>query len=223
MFFDIENAYDMMWKEGLLIKLTKIGVGGRAFNWVKDFLFGRKIQVRIGTVMSTQYVVGNGTPQGSVISPLLFSLSINEVFSKLPVDIGRSLFADDGALWKRGRNIEHVIGKLQGAINQVTEWGYDWGCKFSTEKTQTVFFTRKRTREDVRLKMYGEELERVPQFKFLGVVFDERLTWSGYVTRMEEKCKKVINVMRCVAGREWGASCSALHRLYVALIRSVLD
>lgn len=36
-FFDVEKAYDMVWKEGLLIKLNKIGISGRVFNWVKDF------------------------------------------------------------------------------------------------------------------------------------------------------------------------------------------
>lgn len=90
-FFDIEKAYDMMWKEGVLIKLHRMRVGGRAFNWVKDFLFGRKIQVRIGSEVSNQYTVVNGTPQGSVISPLLFIIMINDIFFKLPADIGRSL------------------------------------------------------------------------------------------------------------------------------------
>merc|ERR1712035_111460 len=158
--------------------------------------------------MSNQYTVGNGTPQGSVISPLLFIIMINDVFSKVPADIGRSLFADDGALWKRGRNMEHAIRKVQGAIDEVVEWGYDWGCRFSVEKTQTVFFTRKRIEEGMKLKMYGETLERVGTFKFLGVLFDSRLTWGDHMRRIEEKCKKVINVMRCLTGREWGASCS---------------
>lgn len=90
-FLDIEKAYDMMWKEGVLIKLHRMRVGGRAFNWVKDFLFGRKIQVRIGSEVSNQYTVVNGTPQGSVISPLLFIIMINDIFFKLPADIGRSL------------------------------------------------------------------------------------------------------------------------------------
>ncbi len=34
-FFDIEKAYDMLWKEGLLIKLDQIGIGGRLYNWIK--------------------------------------------------------------------------------------------------------------------------------------------------------------------------------------------
>lgn len=52
------------------------------------------IQVKIGTTLSSRYRVENGTPQGSVISPLLFSVMINDVFYELKYDIGRSLFAE---------------------------------------------------------------------------------------------------------------------------------
>lgn len=31
-FLDVDKAYDMVWKEGLLIKLYKIGIKGRTFN-----------------------------------------------------------------------------------------------------------------------------------------------------------------------------------------------
>ncbi|CAJ1057143.1 RNA-directed DNA polymerase from mobile element jockey [Xyrichtys novacula] len=222
-FFDIEKAYDMMWKEGLLIKLQGMGIGGRVFNWVKDFLNDRKIQVRIGTEISSKYEVRNGTPQGSVVSPLLFLIMINDVFSEVPADIGSSLFADDGALWKRGRNTKHLVTKVQTAIDGVTEWGLDWGCRFSVEKTQTIIFTGKRVGVDVSLSMYGRQLERVEAFKYLGVVFDKRLTWADHIKRVEGKCRKVLNVMRCLAGREWGASCDALKTVYVAMIRSVID
>uniref|UniRef100_A0A3B3BBF5 Reverse transcriptase domain-containing protein n=1 Tax=Oryzias melastigma TaxID=30732 RepID=A0A3B3BBF5_ORYME len=222
-FFDIEKAYDMLWREGLLIKLNRLGIGGRTFNWIKDFLFGRRIQVRIGSALSTQFDVENGTPQGSVISPLLFLVMINDVFTSVSGGIGRSLFADDGALWKRGRNLDHIVGKVQDAVNQVEEWGYDWGFRFSVEKTKVVFFTRRKVNTNLKLRLYGEEIERVNSFKFLGVIFDARLTWKKHVDNIESKCKKVINVMRCVAGRDWGASCSALKRIYQALIKSVLD
>lgn len=98
MIFDIEKAYDMMWKEGLLVKLHKMGIGGRVFNWIRDFLFGRRIQIQIWSDLLNQYTVENGTPQGSVKSPLISIIRINDIFSKIPADIGRSLFADDGAL-----------------------------------------------------------------------------------------------------------------------------
>ncbi|XP_044220816.1 uncharacterized protein LOC122991683 isoform X2 [Thunnus albacares] len=51
-FFDLEKAYDMVWKEGLMNKLNMMGIVGRAYNWIKDFLFDRFIQVRIGTALT---------------------------------------------------------------------------------------------------------------------------------------------------------------------------
>lgn len=67
----------------------------------------------------------------------------------------------------------------------------------------------KRTREGLSLK-------------FQGINLDSRLTFADHIRKMEEKCKKVINVLRCLRGREWGASRLSLKRIYVALIRSVL-
>lgn len=98
-----------------LSQLNKIGE--KMFNWVKDFLFGRRIQVRIGMDMSNQYIAENGTPQGRVISPLLFIIMIIDAFGEVPEDIGKSLFADDGSLWKRGRDMEFVSRKIQEATD----------------------------------------------------------------------------------------------------------
>lgn len=141
-FFDIEKAYDTMWKEGLLIQLHMVGVEGRVFNWIKDFLFGRAIQVRIGSEMSNKYIVDNGTPQGSVIKPVAVYYYVNDVFSQIGPDMGKSLYADDGALWERGGDMQHIVRKVQEGINEVQQWGYKWGFKFSVEKTNTVFFAR---------------------------------------------------------------------------------
>lgn len=222
-FFDIEKAYDTMWREGLLIKLRKIEINGRMFNWVKDFLMGRQIQVRIGKIFSEKFPVEYGTPQGSIVSPLLFSLMINDVFNGIKDGMGFSLFADDGAIWKRGKNIEFIVKKLQKAIGKVEEWSYKWGFKFSVEKTKTMFFTRKRVREELKLKLYGQELERVNKFKFLGLWFDERITWGVHIQSIIDKSKKVLNIMRCLVGREWGADRKSLKAIYNGLIRSVLD
>ena len=95
--------------------------------------------------------------------------------------MGRSLFADDGALWKRGRNVRRVVNKIQDGIRRVEEWGMKWGFKFSVEKNKFMLFTKKRLREDSEVKLYGSNLERVESFPFLGVYFDARLTWKEHV------------------------------------------
>ncbi len=40
---------------------------------------------------------------------------------------------------------------------------------------------------------------------------------------MIDKCKKALNVMRCLVGSECGASCSSLRNIYLAVIKSAID
>ena len=81
-FLDIEKAYDTMWRKGLLIKLRKIGIKGRMYNYILDFLSQRALRVRVGEAISEEFIVENGIPQGS-ISPILFNIMINDIFENL--------------------------------------------------------------------------------------------------------------------------------------------
>ncbi len=64
---------------------------------------------------------------------------INDKYVNLPAGMGRSLFADVGAIWIRGRNVEHTVKKVQDCIQQVEKWGIKWGFQFSVEKTKVMF------------------------------------------------------------------------------------
>ncbi len=46
----------MLWKEGLLIKLEKLSIKGRMYNWIKEFLIGRSIRVKVGDDISSSLV-----------------------------------------------------------------------------------------------------------------------------------------------------------------------
>uniref|UniRef100_A0A3Q3BE46 Reverse transcriptase domain-containing protein n=1 Tax=Kryptolebias marmoratus TaxID=37003 RepID=A0A3Q3BE46_KRYMA len=222
-FFDIEKAYDMMWIDGLLIKLNKMGIKGRMINWIKDFLTNRKIQVRIGEGISGKYIVENGTPQGSIISPLLFSIMINDVFRDIGKDMGCSLFADDGAVWKRGKNVDFIVRKIQEVIIEIENWALQWGFRFSVDKTKVMIFTQKKINKEIKLKLYKQELEQVKCVKFLGLWFDEKLKWHIHIKKIVDKCKKILNIMRCLVGSDWGADRKSLKQIYAGMIRSNID
>lgn len=111
---------------------------------------------------------------------------------------------------------------MQETVRVIEEWSYSWGFKFSVEKTKMMVFTRKRVK-DARILMYGRQIEQVNSFRFLGIIFDSKLNWTDHVRKVEEKCKKILNIMRCLTGSEWGASQRALRDLYVALMRPVIE
>lgn len=60
-------------------------------------------------------------------------------------------------------------------------------------------------------------------FKYLGIWFDTKLKWKIHIENVVKKCKRILNVVRCLRGREWGASRTSLKAVYIGLIRSVID
>ena len=109
-FFYIEKAHDTMWREGLLIKMETLGIGGRLYKWVLTFLFNNHFWVQIWSILSDSYRVDNGIPQGSSISPILFNIMINDVFLNVGRDIGAFLYAEDGQpMWRVSKYTYLVI------------------------------------------------------------------------------------------------------------------
>lgn len=78
------------------------------FNWVMEFLCGRSIQVRIGSEISRKCLVENGTPQGSVISPVLFNVMINDIFSEVRPGIGKS-YLQMMVVYGKGEKMFHLL------------------------------------------------------------------------------------------------------------------
>lgn len=222
-FFDIEKAYDSMWREGLLIKMNKMGIRGKLYNWVLEFLSERRFRVKVGADVSEEFEIVNGIPQGSVISPVLFNVMINDIFMNLDRRIGSALYADDGAIWVRGRDAIRVRSKIKEAIGEVEQWSYNWGFKLSTSKSCHMIFTRKKGIDKQKLQLYGHNMETVDHFKYLGIWLDQKGTWKTHIEKVESKCKKVINLMRAVVGKDWGANKQSLMYIYRALMRATID
>ena len=221
---DLEKAFDLVWHKGLLFKMEQLGLSGNIHQFVKEFLTDRSIRVRVGTAQSTSYRLENGTPQGSVISPLLFLIMINDV-PEPKYDAKLSLYADDSATWKTGRYLPEVAHDVQHYLDRLVEFFDHWGFKISPEKTVAIVFTRNRhfRPDDVKLSINGVKIKVERTIKFLGITFDRELTWGPHIDNVKGRCNKRLNLLRMLAGTRWGASKRLLLIVYKALIRSIID
>jgi len=140
---DFTRAFDLLWVDGLLLKLIQLKIQGRIYNWIKNFLTDRKYVVKFGDTWSNPYTTVNGTPQGSSISPILFIIMINDfpLLSKFTSD---AFFADDCSIWRSGTNLEQIFYHLQLDLNLISEWCRKWGFTINTTKTQGIIFTNKK-------------------------------------------------------------------------------
>ena len=75
---DIEKAFDNIWHNGLQYKIFQQDLPAKMTHWPSDFLVGCVIQVNINGFLSNQINPNTGVPQGSVLSPLLFLIYVNE-------------------------------------------------------------------------------------------------------------------------------------------------
>ena len=76
---------------------------------------------------------------------------------------------------------------------------------------------------DPELYLDKTKIEVISEFKFLGIIFDRKLSFLPHITTLKKKCKKALNLLKVVARSEWGADGKLLLRLYRSLIRSKLD
>ena len=93
---DITKAFDRVWHEALVQKVSAYGVGNRFVCWLTSFLQNRSIRVVIDGYSSNFKSINAGVPQGSVLSPTLFLIFINDLLSLTANPIYS--FADDSSL-----------------------------------------------------------------------------------------------------------------------------
>jgi hypothetical protein len=77
-FLDIEKAFDTTWHPGLLYKLSKLQLSTSLIKLISSFLSQRKCTVSVEGEISTPRYMQAGVPQGSVLSPTLYNLYIND-------------------------------------------------------------------------------------------------------------------------------------------------
>ena len=127
-------------------------------------------------------------------------------------------FCDDGKIWVTGPNLEDVVAKMQTALFCIEDWCNLHGPKISLTKTHYNFFTRKPNPPDQNLMLNGIPLQRQKTVKYLGVIFDQSLTWKYHIDDLVQKCKQPLQMMRKVARYDWGGDRASHKMMYIALV-----
>ena len=223
-FFDLEKAYDTTWRYGILKDLHDLGLRGRLPVFIRSFLEDRTMQVRVGSTLSDFYDQEQGVPQGSILSTTLFNIKINNIVKCLDSKTDGSLYVDDFGICYRSKNMRTIERKLQQCINRIEDWATSNGFKFSKSKTQCVHFCKlRKVHNDPVLYLYGSPIPVVEESKFLGVIFDRKLSFIPHIRYLKAKCLRALNLLKVLSHTSWGADRFTLLHLYRSLVRSKLD
>ncbi|GBM88243.1 RNA-directed DNA polymerase from mobile element jockey [Araneus ventricosus] len=133
-----------MWHDGLIYKLIQLNFPKYLINILKSFLENRTFKVIIHGESSNTGVIKAGTPQGSVLSSIRYSIFTSD-FPSHPRII-TCLFADNSAVLAQGSTINCILRTLQSFLNSLKEWLTKWRIAVNTDKTKAIMFRKGRTK-----------------------------------------------------------------------------
>lgn len=168
--------------------------------------------------------VKRGCPQGGVLSPLLWTMVVDNLLTRLNrVGLFTQGYADDIVILLTGKDLYTLGGLMQNALSVVENWCTVEGLSVNPSKTSLVLFTNKRSVNNLpSLNLFGQSLTWSEQVKYLGIILDRKLSWNAHLSNRIDRA--IVSFWQCrrAFGKTWGLSPRILHWIYTAIIRPML-
>ena len=224
-FLDVEGAFDKVWINGLIYKLMNIGLNNLYLRPVVSFLTNRVLRVKVNENLSRQIKMGAGTPQGCCLSPTLFNLMVDDLKDKLNGRVKLAQYADDIAIWATSKCQKKAEYDIQYALSAISKWTNKWRIKLAPHKTNYMLFTKCPTHREIRttLNINGTNIKETKQAHFLGVLFEQSLSWKPYKEELLSRVRHKSYILKKLAAKDRWKHPETMHKLYKAIILPVFE
>lgn len=222
---DIEGAFDNTDFEVITSAAAERETDCLAIRWIIRMLSGRTVEA---TICGTNIKLGvtRGCPQGGILSPILWCMVIDSLLVKLnDSGIFAQGYSDDVSTLICGDFVATIGDLMRTAIKIVEVWCLENKLKVNPAKTKIIFFSRRKAEAASHLgnfTLFGTELHLKAMVKYLGVIFDHKLTWIAHLEEKLNKCIGIFWLCRNAFGRTWGLSPKALWWIFTAVVRPIL-
>jgi hypothetical protein len=164
LFLDMSKAFDSISHHTLFRKLEFYGIRGNVLLWFKSYLSNRYIKVKVKNTTSDNYLMTYGTPQGSVLGPLMYLILANDLVKTLKF-CNCVTFADDTTVFASGSNLKFLFRKINEDLKSLSDWFDSNSLTLNVEKSKYILFRSKRKEIDhsgiAKIKLGDKEVMRV--------------------------------------------------------------
>ena len=199
LFIDFSSAFNTIQPHILIPKLLEMGVPKRTTLWIFEFLTRRPQFVYVRSDddfhVSSTIVTNTGAPQGTVLAPVLFSIytdSCRGSFDNIPI----IKYADDTSIQALIKNDNDVLN-YYSEINMFVDWCKEHFLELNVKKTKELIFDFRQTNNSHDVVQIGSDsVEQVHEYKYLGVVFDDKLEWHSHADKITKKMNQRLYFLR---------------------------
>ncbi|XP_041841993.1 uncharacterized protein LOC121640346 [Melanotaenia boesemani] len=165
MFFDFSSAFNTIQSSLLRVKMEGMGVDQHLTAWIKDYLTNRPQYVRLQHCESDVVLCSTGAPQGTVLSPFLFTLYTSD-FTYNNTHCHIQKFSDDTVVVgcvSEGDDLEY-----RTVIRDFVSWSERNQLQLNTSKTKEMIVDFQRKASSLtQVNIQGSDIEVVENYKFL--------------------------------------------------------
>ena len=193
-FLDLAKAFDTVDHAILISKLSQYGIRGKPLMLIKNYLSNRYQITTANASKSSMREIKCGVPQGSILGPLFFLLYINDLPNCSLFEV--KLFADDACLILN-KKCHHLLEiTVNNELNKVNEWMQANKLTVNYKKTNYMIFSKNNSFSgNIKLTMSNNFLERVHEMKYLGVIFNDELSWKSHIESIRVKISRAYYIL----------------------------
>ena len=221
---DLTQAFDTVNHEILLKDIHELDLNHHLKRFLTAYLRGRQTFVEFRGRRSRYRKMRQGVPQGGVLSPVLFNLYMSKMPNP-PGNIKLITYADDSNVLNSGQFLEPICIEINAYLDTLDNWFKERNLFISPAKsTATVFTTwSNENKKKLNISINGISVPSVQQPKFLGVTFDNLLTFKHHATNVKSRVKSRNNILKSLSGTTWGLEKETLLTTFKAIGQSVID
>ncbi|GBN48768.1 RNA-directed DNA polymerase from mobile element jockey [Araneus ventricosus] len=219
-FLDVQKAFDRVWIQGLIHKLIGYKTPPHLLQLLKSYLEERKFAVKIGNSISEAKIMRAGIPQGGKISPVLYSLYVNDIPKTHKTLLG--MYADDTAILAKNKNHKYTAAALNQHLAKLDDWFLKWKIALNVNKTEAVYFAKGRRKYKPIVKIKNQTITWSQQAKYLGVILDEKLTWKNHITTIKTKFRAASRKLFPLIARDSEMNRKYKLLVYTAILRPII-
>src|SRR4029434_110081 len=218
LFVDFSYAFNTIMRALLQDKLSQLSVPDSICRWITDFLSDRRQHVRLGKHVSDPRTISTGSPQGCVLSPLLFSLYTNSCTSSHQ-SVKLLKFADDTTLI--GLISVGEESAYRWEIDNLVTWCGQNNLELNALKTvEMVVDFRKNPAPPNPITLSDAPVDSVESIRFLGTIISQDLKWELNIISLTKKAHQRIYFLRQL--KKFNLSKAMIVHLYHFIIESIL-